>query len=86
LFGEGITTKSKASATSKREKASDAPEPAETAKPRSQKPPVAVRAAATNPGAPAGGVGSTALIALGGVLVLGIGAGAGLLARRSSRS
>jgi len=86
LFGKGITTKSKASASSKREKASDGAEPAKTAQPRSQAPPVAVRAAASNPGAPAGGLGSTALIVLGGALVLGAGVGAGLLVRRASRS
>jgi hypothetical protein len=45
--------------------------------------PATVRAAASRPGAPDGGLGSTLTIVGGGILVLLIGGGAGLLLRRS---
>jgi hypothetical protein len=48
-------------------------------------PPVAVRVAASDPGAPAGGATTTALVIAAGVLVLAVGAGGGLLLRRRSR-
>jgi hypothetical protein len=84
LFGEGITPKSQP----QREQRSSGGEraPAKQRVGRVKTPaPAEVRLAAANPGAPAGGLGSTALVLLGGVLVLGAGVGAGLLARRASR-
>jgi hypothetical protein len=94
LFGAGITpSNSKREADrgtgddgdERSESTSPAPAREATPAPRSAAPPAAVRAAATNPGAPSGGIGTTVLIGLGGLLVLAVGAGAGLLARRANR-
>ena len=88
LFGAGITPKQPSGgkpAAGKAKRPEPAPQRDATPAPRREVP-AAVRAAATNPGAPAGGLGTTALVILGGVLVLGVGVGAGLLARRATRS
>jgi hypothetical protein len=82
LFGEGIATAAKADGASKpsRQKRSTASK--HEPKQRSQADSGPLKAAINNPGAPAGGIGSTALIAAGAALVLLLGGLLGFVLRR----
>lgn len=82
LFGEGIATASKANGADKpsKEKRSKAAQP--ESKQRSQADSGPLKAAINNPGAPGGGIGSTALIAAGAALVLLLGGLLGFALRR----
>ena len=82
LFGEGIATAAKANGANKssKQKRSAASKP--ESKQRSQADSGPLKAAINNPGAPAGGIGSTALIAAGAALVLLLGGLLGFVLRR----
>jgi hypothetical protein len=82
LFGAGVTPTAKGRGGTSR------PEPKRAGR-RAADPvraPAVVQAAASNPGAPRGGAGTTALIGVSGALVLALGAGAGVLLRRRAAS
>jgi hypothetical protein len=80
LFGAGVSGGEPGEARRERRR-DEEPAATPTQTPRPDAPEI-VRAAASNPGAPAGGTGTNALVIAGGIAVLGVGAGLGLLARR----
>jgi hypothetical protein len=86
LFGAGISGAAGEvlrSAATPRTRPAASPTPARR---RAERAPAVVRMAAANPGAPDGGAGANALVLAGGAVVVGVGAGAGLLARRRFRT
>jgi hypothetical protein len=96
LFGEGISSPDEgdaepggADAGGVKSETSSKRRPRAANKPPGEDagPPATVRLAVSNPGAPNGGVSTSVLVLAGGALVVGLGAGAGvILRRRASRS